>query len=220
MEDGRRMGEDMPYAAAVLTALGAIAALAVARLERRWPYALAKAVAAAGFVWLALSVGATATLAGTLLLAGLVASAAGDVALAQQGPAAFLAGTAAFALAHAAYAASCLTRGTALPWLAVAAVAVVAVSLLAWHGLRARVPGALRAAIAGYLVLVSAMVALAWGAVGDGATLALGVGATAFYLSDLAVARERFLTHSFGDKLWGLPLYYVAQVLIALSAAR
>ncbi len=40
-----------------------------------------------------------------------------------------------------------------------------------------------------------------------------------FYLSDLFVARERFVTSAFVNRLVGLPLYYGGQVLLALSVA-
>ena len=38
-----------------------------------------------------------------------------------------------------------------------------------------------------------------------------------FAISDLAVARERFVAQTIRNKVWGLPFYYGAQVLIALS---
>ncbi len=41
------------------------------------------------------------------------------------------------------------------------------------------------------------------------------LGALLFYLSDLAVARERFVEKSFLNKSWGLPFYFLGQFLIA-----
>jgi uncharacterized membrane protein YhhN len=43
----------------------------------------------------------------------------------------------------------------------------------------------------------------------------LALGAALFFLSDLAVARERFVARDFKNKLYGLPAYYAAQLLIA-----
>ena len=40
-------------------------------------------------------------------------------------------------------------------------------------------------------------------------------GALAFAISDLAVARERFVTPSFVNGAWGLPLYFAAQLTLA-----
>ena len=39
----------------------------------------------------------------------------------------------------------------------------------------------------------------------------------AFFVSDLAVAREQFVSEGFVNKTWGLPLYYAAQLLFAVS---
>jgi len=41
------------------------------------------------------------------------------------------------------------------------------------------------------------------------------VGAVLFFLSDLLVARDRFVAPGFGNRLLGLPLYYAAQLLLA-----
>jgi uncharacterized membrane protein YhhN len=65
------------------------------------------------------------------------------------------------------------------------------------------------------VAVISAMVATAAGAFGAGAGGLLLAGALAFFASDLAVARERFVERSFANKLWGLPLYYGAQLLLA-----
>ena len=39
-----------------------------------------------------------------------------------------------------------------------------------------------------------------------------------FYISDLFVARNRFLKREFFNRLVGLPLYYTGQFLLAFSA--
>jgi uncharacterized membrane protein YhhN len=43
------------------------------------------------------------------------------------------------------------------------------------------------------------------------------VGALNFYLSDVFVARQRFLKTEFVNRLIGLPLYYSGQFLLAFS---
>ena len=70
--------------------------------------------------------------------------------------------------------------------------------------------------IAGVHVVVPVQVLL--GAPGRSSAALLAVGATLFYFSDLAVARQRFVVKSFWNKAWGLPLYFGGQVLIAWSA--
>ena len=43
------------------------------------------------------------------------------------------------------------------------------------------------------------------------------VAAVIFYLSDIAVARERFVTSSVTNRLLGLPAYYGAQLLFGVT---
>jgi len=45
----------------------------------------------------------------------------------------------------------------------------------------------------------------------------LVLGASAFFVSDLAVARERFIAHSVTNKRWGPPACYAGQLLLAWS---
>ena len=57
-------------------------------------------------------------------------------------------------------------------------------------------------------------------AAATGSSRALGslvpvVGAVCFMASDVAVARDRFVVRSVANRLWGLPLYYFAQLLMA-----
>jgi uncharacterized membrane protein YhhN len=59
------------------------------------------------------------------------------------------------------------------------------------------------------------MVATALAATGGTGDVRIGAGAVAFYLSDLAVARERFVVSSRWNPTWGLPLYYGGQLLLA-----
>jgi uncharacterized membrane protein YhhN len=47
----------------------------------------------------------------------------------------------------------------------------------------------------------------------------VAAGASLFFLSDLAVARHRFVARSFWNKLWGQPAYFAGQLLIAWSLA-
>ena len=115
-------------------------------------------------------------------------------------------------------------------WLAATlATVLVAIGHLVWRWLDPHVQGALRGPVRGYVALVSIMAgcALAYGAhtltAGEAAAassgsivpLAAAAGGVLFYLSDLAVARHRFVKRAFVNRAWGLPVYYVAQLLIA-----
>jgi hypothetical protein len=49
--------------------------------------------------------------------------------------------------------------------------------------------------------------------------LRLLLGASLFFVSDLSVARDRFVAREFANKLYGLPAYYAGQLLIAWTLA-
>jgi hypothetical protein len=73
------------------------------------------------------------------------------------------------------------------------------------------------------VVVITLMVAAASSAIrselsSTAQALVLG-GAVAFYLSDLFVARDRFVVEGFTNRLVGLPLYYGGQYLLAFSVA-
>lgn len=197
----------------------------------RW---LFKPLASAGFLLAALRAPALELPTGVawLLLAGLAFSALGDVLLVPKSKRAFIGGIASFALAHVAYGAWFVSNG-AQPWvLAPVALAFLVVGHLVWRWLDPHVNGPLRLPVRGYVALVSLMAAaaVAYGAraiaalpmpatASSLAPLAPGVGGILFYLSDLAVARHRFVAPAFVNRAWGLPVYYLAQLLIASVVA-
>ena len=49
---------------------------------------------------------------------------------------------------------------------------------------------------------------------------AIWLGAGLFLVSDLFVARQRFVAPGFVNRLFGLPLYYVGQLLLASTAGQ
>ncbi len=172
------------------------------------------------FVLLAYAAGAAETGYGQLILAGLVFCLAGDVLLIPTCGKSFLTGMAAFALGHAAYIAAFVTSAQAISGLSVFAfvgMAIVAAALLwrLWPHL-----AAFRWPVAGYAVIIALMVAASFSAAPDGRESTFwpaAAGAVLFAISDLAVARDQFVERNFFNRLWGLPLYYLAQVMIASS---
>lgn len=156
---------------------------------------------------------------GQRTMAALLLSGLGDVLLVRMDDERwFKAGTLAFALAHVAYAAAFVARGVA-PFALEGALFVVAVTTaLALGWLMPRVPSPLRPLVAGYAFIISSMVVTAIGTYAVRGNRWLLLGAFAFYGSDLAVARDRFVKASFANRAWGLPLYYAAQLLLATSS--
>ena len=73
-----------------------------------------------------------------------------------------------------------------------------------------------------YVVIISVMVMGALALWGQGPFSITGrfmvlIGAICFYVSDVFVARDRFIVKEFINRLAGLPLYYGGQFLLALS---
>ena len=75
----------------------------------------------------------------------------------------------------------------------------------------------MRGPVLAYVVVISLMLVAALGSVSQPREVQIALGALAFYGSDLAVARDRFVAPGFANKAWGLPLYYGAQLLLASS---
>lgn len=204
----------------ILLTLGAVAlTLAAERFDRRGLTAFAKPLASAGFLAYAWSCGAADSGYGLAIGAGLVLSAVGDVCLLGRGPRAFLSGLIAFFAAHVAY---CFAFGQFdLVWRTVLFLGAP-VAVVAWivrHILTPYIPADMRRPVDAYMLVISLMVAMAGAAWLGGASALIPVGAVAFYLSDLSVARQRFVGPDFGNRLWGLPMYYVGQLLLAASCA-
>ena len=214
----------IPFGAAALVTIAATLGLLVAeQRESRAGVWVCKPIAAAGFLAAALANGALDTAYGCWILAGLALSALGDVLLIPRGARhTFLAGLVSFLLGHVAYTGAFALRGLDLRATALAAGPVAIASLLAlrylWPHVQANAPR-LQWPVLLYVTVISTMVVCAAGTVGRAGNPTLLAGAAAFYASDLAVARQRFVAETFANKLWGLPLYFGAQLLLASTVA-
>jgi uncharacterized membrane protein YhhN len=190
--------------------------VAEARGDRRLAL-ICKPLASTGFVVTAVAAGALGTPYGRAILAALVLSWIGDVLLLSKRSGAFLGGLASFLLGHLAFAVAFVLHGTnRLAALAALAVLIVP-ALVVDRWLRPHVPAHMKIPVRAYIVVITGMLALAAGTLGAGATPRIIAGALAFYLSDLSVARDRFVREAFVNRLWGLPLYYAAQLLLAVT---
>jgi uncharacterized membrane protein YhhN len=200
---------------AVLTAIFVLGLLLSDHRESRLGQWICKPLAAAGFLWAGLALGALDSSYGTWLFVGLVFSFWGDVLLIPKAKGAFLAGLISFLFAHIAYAIAFFQLGvdmTSIVWTAGAGV-LGGVLILPW--LLPHTPAAMKGPVVVYTLAILTMVAMAGGAVGHGASLWVLVGAVAFLISDLAVARNRFVAPGLVNRLWGAPLYFGAQHILA-----
>lgn len=182
---------------------------------------LSKPAASCGFLWAAQAAGAAGTAYGRAVLVGLALSWLGDVLLLGRSQLPFTLGLGSFLVAHLAYTAAFLGSGCSW-WVAAGVLAALApcargVVRWVWPG----VPRELRGPVLAYVAAISAMVACAAGAAAQSlARPAMAfAGAVLFYLSDVCVAAERFCNGGLASKLVGLPLYYLAQCLLACSVA-
>ncbi len=195
------------------------ATLACERLGWRRGVWIAKPSASFGFLLAALLAGAWQSAYGRAVFAGLVLSFLGDVCLIPRNAASrtFLAGVTAFLLAHVAFTVAFACRGFEARAALIAAVVAAIAVRVAWDWLGPHLRGHMRVAAPVYMVVISAMVVSAIASHLRAPNTLMIAGALAFYGSDLAVARERFVVSTFLNRLWGLPLYYAAQLCLALS---
>jgi uncharacterized membrane protein YhhN len=196
---------------------GAVAALVTAELRgSRICTVVAKAIASAGFVLLALLRTDLSSGYDRWVVLALALCLLGDLLLLV--PRAFAASLASFLLGHLAYTGAFCTVLAPRAWPPLVGVVLALASGIAAIWLWAHL-GGLRAAVLGY---VAAITVMTWGAIATAGRTGWLAGAAGvlFYVSDLTVARDRFVVRRFASRAWGLPAYYLAQVLFALTVGR
>lgn len=202
----------------LVTAPLAVAALLLAeRFGRPRLRIAAKTLASLSFVAVGVIRAGSGGVYGAWILLALILCALGDLALLH--PRGLAAGLAIFLLGHTAYVVAFQALRPAATW---AISWVVPIALASAFAVRWLWPhlGRLRWAVAAYVAVITIML---WGAANVSFTATgwrfLAVGATLFYISDLFVARDRFVIKSFLNRAWGLPAYYAGQLILAWSAA-
>ncbi|MEN8040856.1 MAG: lysoplasmalogenase [Actinomycetota bacterium] len=153
-----------------------------------------------------------------LVAAALAASWLGDLALSFEGRSAFLAGLFSFALAHVLYIAGFFSRSSMdLFSVVVSAIvmAITAAAILKW--LAPYIPEPMGAPVAAYIGIISVMVVTSFGTSGALADPRIPTAAVLFTISDVLVARHQFVQPALANRVVGLPVYFAAQVLFAVS---
>jgi uncharacterized membrane protein YhhN len=155
------------------------------------------------------------------LLIGMLFCLGGDVFLALPQSQMFLWGLVSFLVGHLFYVTAFgYTAGTN-QWTLIGLLISLVASATVFLWLRPHL-GAMKIAVICYLVVISAMAVGAWSMLGadllrpSGRMLACA-GALSFYVSDVFVARQRFVKSAFLNRLIGLPLYYGGQFMLAFS---
>jgi uncharacterized membrane protein YhhN len=156
------------------------------------------------------------------ILAGLLFCMAGDVFLIfLRSRKCFLLGLVSFLTGHILYGIAFFSMGSPKTLTAIIAVICLAVSTTVFIRIRTYLKAMLVPVIA-YMVVITLMVIGAASLAANehlnwtGRALACW-GAVLFYLSDIFVARHRFVREEFINRLAGLPMYYAAQFMIAFS---
>ena len=205
------------------TVLSAVAVLALVLCDYRnlriGRYVF-KPLAAAAFVWLALSLDATSTAYGKWLLAALLLCLLGDLLLMPDDERGFLAGLGAFLCGHLLFAIAFLHLPAHWPGLAISAVPVVILLVAVRGWLLPYVNGDMRIPVILYMLVISAMLLCAGLTVRHPAGWLIIAGAWGFACSDLAVARRQFINpESPWNQVWGTPLYFLSQMVLASTVA-
>jgi uncharacterized membrane protein YhhN len=172
-----------------------------------------KTLASLAFILVGVAAGASGSYAMWIVI-GLVLGAVGDVALLGKGERWFLGGLVAFLLGHLAYVVAIAQLAGPTSWVAPLAIAPLVIGGVALAWLWPRL-GTMTVPVIVYVATIVTMVA---GALAVWQTL-LTTGAILFFVSDLAVARDRFVVAGVQNRAWGLPCYYAGQLLIAWSLA-
>lgn len=182
--------------------------------------ATAKFLASCGFLATAISAGALRSGFGRIVFAGLLLSMSGDMFLIGSSRQHFLFGLVSFLLAHVAYITAFVLAGQSRKWAGIATVPIFVIALMVLAWLLPHVPADLTMPVRLYTTVISLMVITAFGAKGAGASTLIVIGALMFFVSDFSVAMQRIMETDFPTFLWGLPLYYAAQLCLAVSTSQ
>lgn len=157
-----------------------------------------------------------------LLLGGLLLCLGGDVLLIFPQRKAFLMGLVSFLLGHLLYVGAFFEIASPSMAALLVSLPVLVISMVVFKWLKPRL-GSMLVPVIFYIVVITAMVigacmVLLETRLPPAGRYTVFAGALMFYFSDLFVARQRFVTQAFVNRLCGLPLYYGGQFLLAFSA--
>jgi uncharacterized membrane protein YhhN len=156
-----------------------------------------------------------------LVLAGLTLCLIGDVCLALPGEKGFRTGLGAFLLGHVFTIFGFLSLLRITLWISPVAGLIFVFSGAIFLWLRPHLKSML-VPVLFYILVISLMLTGAWAIFRKSpfpvpGTAMIFAGALCFYLSDIFVARDRFVKKEYFNRLLGLPLYYLGQFLLAFS---
>jgi len=155
------------------------------------------------------------------LFVGLIFCFIGDVCLALPQEKAFKTGLAAFLVGHIFYIFSFSSLIQVNLWISAGFFVLVGISALIFLWLRPYLKSMLIPVLL-YILVITVMASGAWAVFLkssfsiSGRALLLA-GSLFFYVSDIFVARDKFIKEEYRNRLLGLPLYYAGQFFLAFS---
>lgn len=192
--------------------------IAELREDKRAQY-LFKPLAALGFILLALQFGALKSTYGIIILSGLIACAMGDIfLLSRKSDNVFKAGMAAFAVGHLLYMTAFGLQFEGLDidgYIVTGLTLISATTFFLW--LKPHLAKDMIALTLVYTAIISLMVIASIARFNYFLKYAAPLGAILFAISDMFVARDRFVKPSPKNALAITPLYFGAQALFAFS---
>lgn len=201
---------------------GLVIALLIAELkERRWGQIIFKVCAATGFLVLAVCFGAVESQYGRFVLGGLIACAVGDVfLLSRNRPSFFRFGMLAFACGHVFYifaANEILRPDLSYQQTSLTILFGIGLGAVTFWKLKRSLPRDMIWPVGIYTLIISVMLIRSFQTDMIGAHVLIVPAALLFSISDIFVARDRFVSPSPKNAWIITPFYFGAQALFALS---
>jgi uncharacterized membrane protein YhhN len=205
----------------ILAAVLLLLLLVYEKREREKGRLISKTILSGLFVLVAFLQPSSVPSYGDFILIGLIFCLAGDVCLALPGDKIFRAGLVAFLVGHIFYLIGFTYLVPASKWFIPGAVLFWVFSLIVFLWLRPHLKSMLVPVVV-YILVITVMASGAWAVFDRSASSFWGrafvfAGALLFYVSDVFVARNQFVQREFLNRLFGLPLYYLGQFLLAFS---
>jgi uncharacterized membrane protein YhhN len=155
------------------------------------------------------------------LFIGLIFCLIGDVCLALPKGKAFRGGLVAFLVGHVFYIFSFLSLTSIFDWISIGMLIIFIMSGFIFLWLRPHLRPMLIPVLL-YILVITVMASGAWAVFRNSSFQMSGralilVGSLCFYVSDVFVARNKFIKEEYTNRLFGLPLYYTGQFLLAFS---
>ena len=174
-----------------------------------------KMAASTVFVLFAVYLDALESVHGQALMVALLCSWIGDLLLLPSKGKWFLYGLVSFLLAHIAFALCFIQRGIDTGQLLLPGAGVGLLVLVISYWLLPHVEKEMKLPVLGYMAAIVVMVILAFATHHHLPNAAIPVAACLFLVSDLFVARDRFVKKEAWNRIIGTPLYFGAQMMFA-----